>query len=135
MYEDHTPERGLGGGGGPVSAPAESVCAVSGNRWPIRSGGLSDLVLGCSRFGWAGVSVEGFARLPSEGISVLDCTAQSAANFVGWLREHIVPDGMAMTFNTAWGLEEDLPDATVPDVTSPRLVADFLAHLEALGLD
>ncbi|MCB5182005.1 hypothetical protein [Streptomyces antimicrobicus] len=79
--------------------------------------------------------LEGFARLEPEGISVLDCTAQSAANFVGWLREHIVPDGMAMTFNRAWRLEEDLPDATVPEVTRPRLVAAFLAHLEALGLD
>ncbi|MFD6186099.1 hypothetical protein [Streptomyces goshikiensis] len=40
-----------------------------------------------------------------------------------------------MTFNTAWGLEGDLPDAAVPEVTRPRLVAAFLAHLEATGLE
>ncbi|MFF9007222.1 hypothetical protein ACF087_15410 [Streptomyces goshikiensis] len=82
-----------------------------------------------------GEELEGYARIQPEGISILDSTAQAAANFVGWLREHIVPEGVAVTFNTAWGLEEDLPDAAVPEVTRPRLVATFLAHLEATGLD
>ncbi|MFE9931843.1 hypothetical protein [Streptomyces sp. NPDC005533] len=82
-----------------------------------------------------GEELEGYARVQPEGISILDSTARTAANFVGWLREHVVPEGVAMTFNTAWGLEEDLPDATVPEVTRPRLVAAFLTHLEATGLE
>ncbi|MFE6099400.1 hypothetical protein ACFVQ4_05490 [Streptomyces laurentii] len=45
-------------------------------------------------------------------------------------------EGMAMTFTTEWGLEADLPDALVPDVPHPRLVAIFLAPLVATsGLD
>ncbi|MFE9804128.1 hypothetical protein ACFYP6_35715 [Streptomyces goshikiensis] len=82
-----------------------------------------------------GEELEGYARVRPEGISILGSTAQAAANFAGWLREHVVPAGRAMTFNTAWGLEEDLSDAAVPEVTRPRLVAAFLAHLEATGLE
>ncbi|QKV94253.1 hypothetical protein HUT19_22900 [Streptomyces sp. NA02950] len=74
--------------------------------------------------------LEGIARLSPEGVAIDDCPAPTAAAFVNWLRENIVPDGMAMTFNTEWGLEEGLPDAPVPDVPRPRLIAIFLAHLE-----
>ncbi|MFE3580000.1 hypothetical protein [Streptomyces vinaceus] len=81
-----------------------------------------------------GEELEGYARVRPEGISILDSTAQAAADFVGWLREQVVPEGVAMTFNTAWGLEEDLPDTAVPDVTRPPLIAAFIAHLEATGL-
>ncbi|ROQ96864.1 hypothetical protein EDE04_3335 [Streptomyces sp. 2132.2] len=82
-----------------------------------------------------GEELEGYARVQPEGISILDSTVQAAANFVAWLREHVVPEGVAMTFNTVWGLEEDLPDVPIPEVTRPRLVAAFLAHLEATGLE
>ncbi|MEV7561417.1 hypothetical protein [Streptomyces sp. NPDC089795] len=46
-----------------------------------------------------------------------------------------MPQNEIVTFNTEWGIEEDAPDEPVPDVTRPRLVAAFLAHLETLGLD
>ncbi|MFF2569978.1 hypothetical protein [Streptomyces sp. NPDC058084] len=77
--------------------------------------------------------LEGMAKLSPEGIAVEDCTALAAAEFVKWLWGKIVPDGSGITFNTEWGLEADLPDALVPRVPRPRLVAAFLAHLEATG--
>ncbi|MFJ5633902.1 hypothetical protein ACIQF5_14745 [Streptomyces goshikiensis] len=50
-----------------------------------------------------GEELEGYARVRPEGVSILDSTAQAAANFACWLREYVVPEGLAMTFNTAWG--------------------------------
>ncbi|MGW3389651.1 hypothetical protein [Streptomyces cinereoruber] len=76
--------------------------------------------------------LEGMAKLSPEGIAVEDCTAHAAAEFVKWLWG-VIPDGSSITFNTEWGLEADLPDALVPHVPRPRLVATFLAHLEATG--
>ncbi|MDX2294398.1 MULTISPECIES: hypothetical protein [Streptomyces] len=76
--------------------------------------------------------LEGMAKLSPEGIAVEDCTAHAAAEFVKWLWG-VIPDGSSVTFNTEWGLEADLPDALVPHVPRPRLVATFLAHLEATG--
>ncbi|KPI32996.1 hypothetical protein OV450_1537 [Actinobacteria bacterium OV450] len=64
---------------------------------------------------------EGFALLSPEGVAVKNCTAQEAANFVIWLRDQVVPQNKAVTFNTEWGIEEDAPDEPVPDVTRPRL--------------
>ncbi|MFI1715661.1 hypothetical protein [Streptomyces litmocidini] len=77
--------------------------------------------------------LEGMAKLSPEGIAVEECTAQAAAEFVKWLWGSVVPDGSSITFSTEWGLEADLPDALVPDLPRPRLVATFLAHLEATG--
>ncbi|KQX51500.1 MULTISPECIES: hypothetical protein [unclassified Streptomyces] len=77
--------------------------------------------------------LEGMAKLSPEGIAIEDCTAHAAAEFVKWLWGSVVPDGSSITFNTEWGLEADLPDALVPHVSRPRLVATFLAHLEATG--
>ncbi|MCX4958096.1 hypothetical protein [Streptomyces virginiae] len=79
--------------------------------------------------------LEGFAALTPEGVAIRDCTAHAAANFVLWLREVVVPQDKAITFNTDWGIEGQIADSPVPDVTRPRLVAAFLAHLETLGLD
>ncbi|WP_406133232.1 hypothetical protein [Streptomyces zaomyceticus] len=77
--------------------------------------------------------LEGIAKRSPEGIAIEDCTAHAAAEFAKWLWDNVVPDGSSITFNTEWGLEADLPDALVPDVPRPRLVATFLAHLEATG--
>ncbi|MFB7031787.1 MULTISPECIES: hypothetical protein [unclassified Streptomyces] len=77
--------------------------------------------------------LEGMAKLSPEGIVVEDCTAHTAAEFTPWLRDSVLPDGSSITFNTEWGLEADLPYALVPYVPRPRLVATFLAHLEATG--
>ncbi|MGW1890114.1 hypothetical protein ACWCP6_07555 [Streptomyces sp. NPDC002004] len=77
--------------------------------------------------------LEGMALLSPEGVSVKDCTAQSAARFVLWLRNNVVPAGMAVMFNTEWGAEADLPDTPVPDATRPRIVAAFVAHLVETG--
>ncbi|WP_425245371.1 hypothetical protein [Streptomyces sp. NEAU-NA10] len=77
--------------------------------------------------------LEGMALLSPEGVSVKDCTAQSAATFVLWLRNNVVPAGMAVMFNTEWGAEADLPDTLVPDATRPRITAAFVAHLVETG--
>ncbi|MEU3692389.1 hypothetical protein [Streptomyces narbonensis] len=77
--------------------------------------------------------LEGMAKLSPEGIAIEDCTALAAAELVKWLWGSVVPDGSSITFNTECGLEADLPDALVPHVSRPRLVATFLAHLEATG--
>jgi hypothetical protein len=80
--------------------------------------------------------LEGMALLSPEGVSVKDCTAHAAATFVLWLRDHVVPPGMSVMFNTEWGTEADLPDAPVPDATRPRIAEVFTAHLvETGGLD
>lgn len=81
--------------------------------------------------------LEGMALLaPEGGVSVLDCTAGSAARFAIWLRTGVLPEGMAVMFNTEWGLEADLPDAPVPDATRPRIATVFMEHLaETGGLD
>lgn len=76
--------------------------------------------------------LEGMAKLSPEGIAIEDCTVHAAAEFVTWLWDSLVPAG-SITFNTEWGLEADLPDALVPHVPRPRLVATFLTHLEATG--
>ncbi|MDI3402856.1 hypothetical protein [Streptomyces cavernicola] len=77
--------------------------------------------------------LEGMAKLDSEGVALTDCTAPLAAEFALWLRENIIPDGAVLTFNTEWGLEEDLPDALVPDATQEQLVSLFVAHIEETG--
>lgn len=70
---------------------------------------------------------------PEGGVSVLDCTAGSAAGFAMWLRADVLPEGMGVMFNTEWGLEADLPDAPVPDATRPRIATVFMEHLAATG--
>ncbi|MFC7304749.1 restriction endonuclease fold toxin-2 domain-containing protein [Streptomyces monticola] len=77
--------------------------------------------------------LEGMAKLDSEGVSITDCTAPLAAEFAVWLRQNVVPDGTALTFNTEWGLEEDLPDALVPDATQEELASLFVARIEETG--
>ncbi|MEU1090236.1 hypothetical protein ABZ401_26035 [Streptomyces sp. NPDC005892] len=77
--------------------------------------------------------LEGMALLSPEGVTVKDATARSAATFALWLRNNAVPAGMAMVFNTAWGVEDDLPDTPVPDATRPRIAAAFMAHLVEAG--
>jgi hypothetical protein len=80
--------------------------------------------------------LECMALLSPEGVSVKDCTAQSAARFVLWLRNNMVPAGMAVMFNTEWGVEDSLPDTLVPDAIPPHVAAVFMTHLvETGGLD
>lgn len=73
---------------------------------------------------------DGTAKLSPEGVAIKDCPAQAAAVFADWLRDTIVPDEMAITYNTEWGLEERLPDTPLPDVPRPRLIATFFEHLK-----
>ncbi|MBG0854950.1 hypothetical protein I2W78_24665 [Streptomyces spinoverrucosus] len=77
--------------------------------------------------------LEGMALLTPEGVSVKDCTVGSAARFVLWLRNTVVPDGMTVMFNTEWGVEAELPDTPVPDATRPRIAAAFMDHLVETG--
>ncbi|GGL03459.1 hypothetical protein [Streptomyces flaveus] len=77
--------------------------------------------------------LEGMALLSPEGVSVKDCTVGSAARFAVWLRNNVVPEGMAVMFNTEWGLEAELPDTPVPDATRPRIAAAFMEHLVETG--
>ncbi|MFB7786800.1 hypothetical protein ACFC1D_29340 [Streptomyces vinaceus] len=109
--------------------PAAFLQVDEGGTGPVRTTSL--------QFGvtFGDEELEGFALLSPEGVAVKNCTAQEAASFVVWLRDQVVPQNKAVTFNTEWGIEEDAPDEPVPGLTRPRLVAAFLAHLEALGLD
>ncbi|MFD8789923.1 hypothetical protein [Streptomyces vinaceus] len=109
--------------------PAAFLQVDEGGTGPVRNTSL--------QFGvtFGDEELEGFALLSPEGVAVKNCTAQEATSFVVWLRDQVVPQNKAVTFNTEWGIEEDAPDEPVPDLTRPRLVAAFLAHLEALGLD
>ena len=77
--------------------------------------------------------LEGMALLSPEGVSVLDCTAGSAARFALWLKTDVVPAGMSIVFNTEWGLEAELPDTPVPNATRPRIASTFTEHLVATG--
>lgn len=77
--------------------------------------------------------LEGMALLSPEGVSILDCTAGSAALFTLWLKTDLVPAGVSIVFNTEWGLEADLPDTPVPDAPRPLIVAAFVTHIEQTG--
>jgi hypothetical protein len=77
--------------------------------------------------------LEGMALLSPEGVSVKDCTVALAAGVVTWLRSAVVPQGAAVTFNTEWGLEAELPDAAVPDTDPQGITAAFVDHLVATG--
>ncbi|MGR3937070.1 hypothetical protein [Streptomyces sp. BRA346] len=77
--------------------------------------------------------LEGMALLSPEGVSVMDCTVHTAAAFAIWLSNNLVPTGVAVAFNTEWGLEAELPDTPVPEATRPRIAAAFVEHLKATG--
>ncbi|WWQ68882.1 hypothetical protein V2W30_04890 [Streptomyces sp. Q6] len=73
--------------------------------------------------------IEGMAKLDPEGVAVQSCTAHRAAEFVQWLRAAVVPQGTAISFNTEWGMESDLPDAVVPTASEADLVQLFLNNI------
>lgn len=74
--------------------------------------------------------LEGSMMESPQGASVHDATAEQAAAFAEWLRERIVPAGTRITYNTAWGMESDRPDADVAEADADALTTQFLAHLE-----
>ncbi|MEU4890979.1 hypothetical protein AB0B12_04715 [Streptomyces sp. NPDC044780] len=77
--------------------------------------------------------LEGMALLSPEGVSVKKCTVHTAAAFAIWLSNNVVPTGVAVMFNTEWGLEAELPDTPVPEATRPRVAATFMEHLKDTG--
>ncbi|MFD7298579.1 hypothetical protein ACFV9W_35315 [Streptomyces sp. NPDC059897] len=80
--------------------------------------------------------IEGLAKLDPEGIAAQNCTAHRAAEFVQWLRSDVVPHGTAISFNTEWGMESELPDTVVPTASEAALVQLFLDHIaQTDGLD
>ncbi|GAV40235.1 hypothetical protein [Streptomyces acidiscabies] len=109
--------------------PDEFIKVDNGSGGPIRGSSM--------HFGVTleGEDLEGMALLSPEGVAVTDCTARTAATFVLWLRNAVVPPGGVVMFNTRWGLEDDLPEALVPDATRPRIAATFMEHLVETGLD
>ncbi|MFJ4775850.1 hypothetical protein [Streptomyces sp. NPDC088762] len=109
--------------------PGEFLRVDEGKAGPVRG---STLHFGIT---FGDEVLEGFVALAPEGVAITDCTALEAANFLVWLRNEVVPQDKAITFNTEWGIESQVQDATVPEVTRPRLVTAFLAHLEATGLE
>jgi len=50
-----------------------------------------------------------------------------------WLRSSVVPQGSAITFNTEWGMESELPDAPVPTASQDEPVELFVAHIVQTG--
>ncbi|MFJ6371751.1 hypothetical protein ACIQK5_26655 [Streptomyces virginiae] len=109
--------------------PGEFLHLDEGRAEPVRRASL--------HFGitFDGEVLEGFAALTPEGVAIRDCTAHAAANFAVWLREAVVSQDKAISFNTDRGIEGQAPDSPLPDVTCPRLVAAFLAHFETLDQD
>ena len=107
--------------------PEEFVRVNDGSGGPVRGSSM--------HFGITldDEQLEAMALLSPEGVSVLDCTAHSAARFALWLRNTVLPGGTVVMFNTEWGLEADLPSTPVPDATRPRIAAAFVAHLEETG--
>ena len=77
--------------------------------------------------------MEGFGKEDPQGIALRDSTARLAAEFVFWLRLSVVPAHAKIEFNTEWGIEEDLPDATVPEGSVEELTETFLDHIVATG--
>ncbi|WP_055557806.1 hypothetical protein [Streptomyces sp. NBRC 110028] len=77
--------------------------------------------------------LEGMALLAPEGVSIMDCTVHTAAAFAVWLSNNVLPTGMAVAFNTEWGLEAELSDTLVPEAPRPRIAAAFMEHLKATG--
>lgn len=107
--------------------PEEFVRVDDGSDGPVRGSSMHfGITLDDER-------LEGMALLSPEGVSVLDCTAHSAARCALWLRNNALPGGTVVMFNTEWGLEADLPSTPVPDAPRPRIVAAFVAHLEETG--
>lgn len=80
-----------------------------------------------------GELLEAMALLQPEGVTVKDATARCAATFALWLRNHVIPAGASMVFNTEWGVEDGLPDTPVPDATRPRVASAFMDHLAEAG--
>ncbi|KOY59125.1 hypothetical protein [Streptomyces sp. XY332] len=109
--------------------PEEFLRVDEGRAGPVRG---STLHFGIT---FGDEVLEGFVALTPEGVAITDCTALEAANFVVWLRDEVVPQDKVIAFNTEWGIEEQVQDAPVPEVTRPRLVAAFLAHIEETGLE
>ncbi|MDF3292265.1 hypothetical protein [Streptomyces silvisoli] len=73
--------------------------------------------------------LEGIASVRTEGVSLVNVTAQQAAEFVDWLRREVVPTGETVEFNTEAGMEWDFDDEIVPDGPPQTTLGVFLAHI------
>ncbi|WP_328311428.1 hypothetical protein OG432_14935 [Streptomyces sp. NBC_00442] len=78
-------------------------------------------------------TLEGFASLDPEGVSVLDCDCHFASRVALWLRNRVAPADVPVMFNTTWGIEEGIGHALVPEVTRPRIAAVFVSHIKETG--
>ncbi|MFJ2196352.1 hypothetical protein [Streptomyces violaceusniger] len=107
--------------------PEESIRVDDGSDGPVSGSSMHfGITLGDEE-------LEGMALLAPEGVSVMDCTAHTAAAFAIWLSSNALPTGAAVMFNTEWGLEAELPDTPVPEATRPRIAATFMEHLKDTG--
>ncbi|EGX57981.1 hypothetical protein SZN_20017 [Streptomyces zinciresistens K42] len=108
-------------------SPEEYVRVDDGLGGPVTGSSMHfGIALGDER-------LDGMALMSPEGLSVRDCAVGSAAVFARWLRAEVVPEGLAIMFNTSWGLEDGLPDALVPDAPPARIANAFAEHLVAAG--
>ncbi|MGY1438483.1 hypothetical protein [Streptomyces reniochalinae] len=68
---------------------------------------------------WFGITIadeelDGFAAHTPTGVALKDATPALAAEFAHWLRDKVTPSGAGITFNTSWGLEDDMPSELLP---------------------
>ncbi|MGY4996810.1 hypothetical protein [Streptomyces sp. 900105245] len=78
-------------------------------------------------------TLEGFASLQPEGVSIRECNAHMAARVALWLRNNVAPADVPVMFNTDWGIEEGREPTLVPDATRPRIVTALVQHVEETG--
>lgn len=97
---------------------------------PLPAGGGDTLTFG---FTLDDTVHEGLAALEPEGAALRDCAAAPAAHFARWLRRSVVPAGVDIAFNTAWGLEEDLPGTLLPEESHEAMIDAFIRHIEETG--
>ncbi|GHJ24994.1 hypothetical protein ACH4LN_17250 [Streptomyces albus] len=69
------------------------------------------------------------ARPSPPGVAIKEATSADAATFVTWLRSRVVPTEASLTFNTEWGLEEDIPDQELSHASPSDAVHLFEEHL------
>lgn len=101
-----------------------------------------DTILSTTPELWFGITLaedeglDGFAGHAPIGVALKDATPSLAAEFACWLREKVVPAGAGLVFNTAWGLEEDVPSVEVPPGAWAEVERRMEEHVvEVLELD
>lgn len=80
----------------------------------------------------AGEDAEGLVGVDPNGVSVEDCTAAEAAEFVHWLREAVLPEHAEVKATITEGVEWQLPQISVPRTAPAELETILTARVEEI---